>query len=103
MKKLTLPKRRRTLVPLDDGDFKKRMLATLMSLRDGDFSARLPADWVGLDGKVADALNGVAVRMQRSNESLLKLRNDVGRKGRIGERLPTGDAVGGWEERIEAI
>ena len=41
--------------------------------------------------------------MERYGEGLSRLRNEVGRKGKIYERLPVGDSVGGWAERIEAV
>jgi uncharacterized protein Yka (UPF0111/DUF47 family) len=53
-----------------DDDFKRQVLGVLIALKQGDFSARLPCDWVGLDGKVADALNDVAARIQHSHEGL---------------------------------
>src|SRR5262249_22076600 len=87
-----------------NGDvFKRQLVAMLSLLKQGDFSARLPSDLTGLDGKVADSLNEVAARMERYGESLFRLRNEVGRKGKISERLSVGDSVGGWAERIEAV
>src|SRR5437764_5190265 len=84
-------------------DFSRKLLGVLSSLRDGDFSVRMPTDLTGLDGKVADTLNDLASEMDRSRASLLRLRNEVGRKGRIGERLLLEKAVGGWAERVEAV
>src|SRR6266540_2245904 len=84
-------------------DFTKQLVSVLTSIRDGDFSARLPSDLMGLEGRVAENLNAIAVRMARFNSSLLRLRREVGEEGKIGERLPIGDAVGSWAERIEAI
>ena len=84
-------------------DFKKQLLAALKLIEEGDFSARLPSDLTSLDGKVADTFNIVAARIERFGDGLTRLRNEVGRKGKVGERLAMGDAVGGWAERIEAI
>src|SRR5262249_23921354 len=100
--KIVLPKSRPTDGVADD-PFKKQLLAILTSMRNGDFSGRLPSNWTGLDGKVADMLNEVAARSERFSQSLLLLRNDVGRTGLIGERITIGDAVGGWAEPVEAI
>src|SRR5207237_5668057 len=66
-------------------------------------SARMPSDLTGLDGKIADVLNEVAFRMDRFGENVSHLRDQVGRRGKIHERMPVGDAVGGWSDRIEAI
>ena len=87
----------------DNDHFKKRLLVTLKALLDGDFSVRMPPEMTGLDGKVADALNEVAQQMERFGDGVSRLRNEVGRRGKINERMPAGDAVGGWAERVEAI
>ena len=88
---------------LPDGEFKRQLLSALGALQNGDFSVRLPSDWIGLDGKVADSVNQIASRLERSNGNLLRLRHAVGEEGKLGERLALGDSVGGWAERIEAI
>ena len=86
-----------------DVDFMKGLLAVLGELSNGDFSARLPSDWTGLEGRVADRVNEIASRLENFNKSLLRLHYHVGEEGKIGERLPLGDSVGNWAERIEAI
>src|SRR5271157_5354383 len=103
MKTMTLAESRADADDLSGADFKRQLLTTLGAIRDGDFSARLPADWVGLDGKVAEAVNQIASRMERSNTAILRLRHSVGNEGQLGERLALGDSIGGWAERIEAI
>ena len=90
-------------VPLEGDHFKRQLLRTLVAIRDGNSPDLLPSDLTGLDGKLADTLNEVASRMQRFDEHLYRLRNEVGRKGRIDERMPLGDSTGGWAERTEAI
>ncbi|HEV2331338.1 MAG TPA: HAMP domain-containing protein [Verrucomicrobiae bacterium] len=74
-----------------------------MALRNGDFSARMPGDLTGLDGKIADTLNEVVGKTERFGNSLNRLRNEIGRKGKFNERLPVGDAVGGWSDSVEAV
>src|SRR5947207_11851710 len=103
MKNMVLENPANNAVDLSDGEFKRQLLATLGAVRDGDFSARLPSDWTGLDGKVADTVNQIVSRMERSNVNLLRLRHAVGKEGQLGERLILGDSEGGWAERIEAI
>jgi methyl-accepting chemotaxis protein len=94
---------RRNGITLDEDHFKRRLLTTLASLNEGDFSVRLPGDLTGLDGKLADTFNQVATRMEHFGKNVSRLRNEVGRKGKIGERMPMGDAVGGWADRIEDV
>src|SRR4051812_42457992 len=84
-------------------EFLGQLLIALDAVRDGDFSARLPLNLGGMEAKVAESLNLINSRMERFNTSLLRLRQRVGEEGKIGERLPLGDAVGSWAERIDAI
>jgi signal transduction histidine kinase len=88
---------------VDNGNFMKQLLTTLDDFVGGDCSARLPSSWTGLKGRVADRINHIARRLENFNTSLLRLRRRVGEEGNIGERLPLGDSVGSWAERIEAI
>ncbi|MGH8018546.1 MAG: HAMP domain-containing protein, partial [Opitutaceae bacterium] len=81
----------------------RELIGTLNAVRDGDFTVRLPSNWTGLEGRVADNLNLIVARMERSDASLLRLRSRVGEEGRISERLPLADSTGSWAERIEAI
>jgi len=83
--------------------FMKHLVSTLSSLEEGDFSARLPLDLVGLEGRVAQSLNVISARMERFNTGLLRLRQQVGDEGKINVRLPLGDSIGSWAERVEAI
>jgi HAMP domain-containing protein/CheY-like chemotaxis protein/signal transduction histidine kinase len=103
MKNATLSEYRPNGKILDGENFKKQLLTRLKGLSEGDFSVRLPADLMGLDGKVADTFNLVATQLERFGENVTRLRNETGRKGKISARMPVGDAVGGWADRIEAI
>ena len=58
--------------------FSKALLGALFSLRDGDFSVRLPADLIGIDGKIADAFNDIAAVSERrahGNRARVSLRS----------------------------
>ena len=88
---------------LTDDTFIRQLLDRLTAVKSGDFSVRLPSDFTGLDGKVADTFNEVVGRMERYGEGLSRLRNGVGRKGKINERLPLSDSVGGWVDIIDAV
>ncbi len=103
MKKTTLSPRTSNRTALNGDHFKSQMLTTLTALKSGDFSVRLPTDLEGLEGKVADTFNEIVERMERFGDSLFRLRKEVGLKGKINERLPMGDSVEGWAERVEAI
>ena len=87
----------------DPEAFKHQLLAALIEIRDGNFEARMSSRWSGVDARIADAFNQIGGRMERFNTNLLRLRRQVGEEGRIHERMATGDAVGNWAERVEAI
>jgi HAMP domain-containing protein/DNA-binding response OmpR family regulator/GAF domain-containing protein len=103
MKKAALARSRGNGQGFVDESFKRQLLSAFTMLKDGDFSARLPSDIIGLDGKLADTFNEVAGRMEHFDENLTRLRNEVGRKGKIGQRFPLGDATAAWANRIEAV
>src|SRR5580704_15143175 len=86
-----------------NGDFSKELALTLEAIDQGDFSVRMSPQLLGLEGKVSEHINAISGRLERFNGSLLRLRRQVGQEGRINERLPLGDSVGNWAERVEAI
>ncbi len=79
------------------------LLSTLAAFRAGDFSARLPEHWTGVAGKVADSLNEVIARNQRLSSELARLRQVVGKEGRINQRISSGGADGGWAESVHSV
>src|SRR3954466_3252934 len=101
MKTKVSPPRKTMKAGLSDAQFMKQLVSTLAAIEEGDFSARLPSDWVGLEGRVAQSVNSISARMERFNVSLLRLRQQVGDEGKINVRLPMGDSIGSWAERVE--
>ena len=72
----------------------RALLNALATLKSGDFSIRLPLDWVGIAGKVADTFNEVVALNQRMSRELGRLRESVGREGRIDQRASLGEVEG---------
>src|ERR1700693_264281 len=81
----------------------KVLLSALTALKYGDFSVRLPLDWVGIAGKTADTFNEVVTLNQRMARELVRLRQSVGREGRINQRASLGEVGGTWAESVELI
>ena len=79
------------------------LLGALAAFRAGDFSVRLPEHWTGVAGKIADSLNDVIARNQRLSHELARLRQVVGKEGRINQRISSGGADGGWVESIHSV
>src|SRR5215469_908176 len=81
----------------------RALLNALAALKSGDFSVRLPLDWVGIAGKMADAFNVVVALNQRMAKELGRLRQSVGREGRINQRASLGQVEGTWAESVELV
>ncbi|MBV9490150.1 MAG: HAMP domain-containing protein, partial [Verrucomicrobia bacterium] len=79
------------------------LLSALTALKRGDFSVRLPVDWTGVPGKAADAFNEVVELNERMAEELARLRQAVGREGRINERARLGEVQGAWANSITLV
>ncbi|MEA3217722.1 MAG: hypothetical protein QOJ19_3878, partial [Acidimicrobiia bacterium] len=83
--------------------------AELLAVRDamrrlamGDFSARLPYK-TGLVGEVADAFNSVARMQSGLQTELLRVAKQVGRQGRLDERVQLAEATGSWRTTVGAV
>jgi signal transduction histidine kinase/HAMP domain-containing protein/CheY-like chemotaxis protein len=79
------------------------VLHALAALKRGERSVRLPAEWLGLAGKVSDAFNDVAALNERMADELDALRMTVGKQGRLRQRGALGDVQGFWRESIDNV
>ncbi|NRF71831.1 HAMP domain-containing protein [Aquincola sp. S2] len=79
------------------------MLAALVALRKGDASVRLPLHWPGVAGRVADAFNDVVEQNAAMAEELARLRQVVGKQGKLKQRASLREARGFWSESIDSI
>ena len=62
----------------------RQILKAFVAFRDGDFSARLPADWAGIDGRIAEAFNQTIVHEERISREIDAAERD-GRQGRAAQ------------------
>ncbi len=96
-------------VALGNGDsasnksFAQELLAALLRYRDGDFSARMPSDVLGVEGKIADVFNGILAVSARRTSETVRVCREVGKKGKLKERMQVPGAVGGWADDISAL
>nr|WP_268239290.1 HAMP domain-containing protein [Longimycelium tulufanense] len=74
----------------------ERLYAALHDLRDGNFRRRLAVTGDGLGAAVATAFNELADRNQRLVGELVRVRETVGRQGRLDGRMTTAGACGDW-------
>src|ERR1700748_1207337 len=81
----------------------RQLLTAMMAFRDGDFSVRLPADWPGMDGRIAEAFNQSVAHEGRISREVARLSVTVGKEGRLKQRMTLPGAVGGWAEQVDSI
>ena len=59
------------------------LLETLVAFKRGDFSVRMPVDLVGMDGKIADALNDILELNQKMAGALDRISRSVGKSDHL--------------------
>ena len=79
------------------------LLAALTALKQGDSTVRLPLEWTGLAGKVAETFNEVVELNERMAEELVRLRQTVGKQGKLRQRASLGDVRGFWKVTIDGV
>ncbi|MEK9149086.1 MAG: hypothetical protein AAB267_03455, partial [Candidatus Desantisbacteria bacterium] len=78
------------------------LLEALVGMKNGDFSVRLPVDWIGMDGKIADTFNEIALLNEQTAGGLNRISQVVGKEGKISQRMQIGEAKGTWRRMIES-
>jgi len=79
------------------------ILRALRSMREGDFSTRLPADYVGIEGKIADAFNDIVSANERMAVELEQVGKVVGREGKTSKRVKFSLRSGAWDGMQESV
>ncbi|WP_204045443.1 HAMP domain-containing protein, partial [Acrocarpospora phusangensis] len=79
------------------------LLDTLTVWRDGDFRRRVPHAPPGILSEIRLLLNEVADRREHLANELARVRREVVKEGRFGERLTPGPGVGSWAESVESV
>ena len=79
------------------------LLDALTRFRKGDAKVRLPLHWTGLSGKVADAFNDVVEQNAALAAELARLRQVVGKEGKLKQRAVLAETRGFWGESIECV
>ena len=79
------------------------LLTALTALRKGDATVRLPLHWQGLAGKVADVFNDVVEQNATMADELARLRQVVGKEGKLKQRASLSETRGFWGQSIECV
>ena len=93
---------KRSKSPVANRDTNK-LLETLIAFKRGNFSVRMPVDLVGMDGKIADALNDILELNEKMANALDRISRSVGKEGKITQRASIGSASGGWAACIDSV
>jgi HAMP domain-containing protein/signal transduction histidine kinase/CheY-like chemotaxis protein len=82
----------------------RQLLQVLSEVRSGNFSARMPADSIGLSGKICDTVNEIISLNETLVEELTLARNTIGKMGRLNHRvvMPR-TARGSWDSAVVSI
>lgn len=75
----------------------------MVAFRDGDFSVRLPADWSGMDGRLAEAFNQTITHEAQITNEARRLSILVGKEERLKQRMSLPGAIGEWVGKVESI
>src|SRR5262249_53446052 len=87
----------------DAASFGYDLLLALQAIRGGDFSVRLAGGHDGLAGKIAEAVNAIAVANQRLAQQLERVGEEVGREGKVREHVQFALSNGAWGEMEDSI
>ncbi|MEU8377817.1 HAMP domain-containing protein [Streptosporangium sp. NPDC048865] len=79
------------------------ILQTLITWRNGDFRRRVPHAPPGILSEIRLLLNEVADRREHLANELHRVRREVVKEGRFGERLTPGPGVGSWAESVDSV
>jgi signal transduction histidine kinase/HAMP domain-containing protein/CheY-like chemotaxis protein len=79
------------------------LLNALIALKKGKFGVRLPAEWTGVQGKVADAFNEVVELIENMSRELARISRVVGKDGKLSQRASLGDVAGSWQDAINSV
>ncbi|MFN3570492.1 MAG: HAMP domain-containing protein, partial [Polaromonas sp.] len=75
----------------------------MMAFSDGDFEARLPSDWSGTDGRIAEAFNQSIRNAGHITSEAERVRNTVGKEGRLSQRMSAPGTIGGWADQVQSL
>ncbi|MFY9153953.1 MAG: HAMP domain-containing protein [Prolixibacteraceae bacterium] len=81
----------------------KELLKILTAVKKGDFTVRLPEDLTGIDGKIADTLNGIIEINQKVSNAVIKISDNVGKTGKLSQRIKISDENDAWSDTVSSI
>ena len=83
--------------------FSQSLLSAMLSFKQGDFSVRMPSSLTGINGKIADAFNDIALVSERRAKETTRVTHAVGKEGQLKQRMNIAGVTGGWYDEVAAI
>ena len=67
--------------------FSQALLSAMLSFKQGDFSVRMSSALTGVNGKIADAFNDIALLSERRARETARVTHAVGKEGKLKQRM----------------
>ena len=83
--------------------FSQSLLSAMLSFKQGDFSVRMPSSLTGINGKIANAFNDIALVSERRAKETTRVTHAVGKEGQLKQRMNIAGVTGGWYDEVAAI
>ncbi|MEO8484017.1 MAG: HAMP domain-containing protein, partial [Acidobacteriota bacterium] len=83
--------------------FARQLLEAMVELRAGNFDVRLPPDLIGLQGRIADVFNDIAILNRQRSSEIARVSYAVGKEGRLKERIAVTAGLGARTDEVTAI
>jgi signal transduction histidine kinase/CheY-like chemotaxis protein/HAMP domain-containing protein len=83
--------------------FESEIFRVLQKVKNGNFTVRMPADQVGLRGKICDTLNEIIELNENMANELETAGEQVGRKGKLGRAADIHGARGRWKDSVDNL
>jgi HAMP domain-containing protein/CheY-like chemotaxis protein/signal transduction histidine kinase len=81
----------------------RQLLKALRQLAKGDFDVRLPLDETGIAGEIYEAFNTIAELNLGLADEFSRIRDVVGKEGKITQRATLGNATGAYADCINSV
>lgn len=79
------------------------LLTVLMEIKGGNFNVKLPADRIGIEGKICDTVNEIIQINQKLTQEFTKAQTSIGKEGKLNQRIHLPGAQGDWNTGVEAL
>src|SRR5436190_11451844 len=83
--------------------FFRQLLDALTDLRAGNFDTRLPNNLLGLEGRIADVVNDIALMNSQRSQEIARVCRMVGKEGKVKERIRLTPGLGARSAEITAM